>query len=341
MNALVWEAPRKMTFCKQPDPIVGSGDVLIRVAFAGICGSEIGGYLGRNALRTPPLVMGHEFSGEVVAVGSEVTAAYPGIGVGSRVTVNPLLYCGSCMHCLAGNTHLCRNRRLIGAAVPGAFAELVSVSARAVIPLPNDVTLRAGALTEPTATSLRISGLCGLSNGEDALVIGAGAIGALIVAALRQDGIGRVFVADTVPGRLAVGKAMGGIPIDSRLVDVVAFVRESTEGNGVRVSVDAVGSEDTRRQCVQATRSGGGVVLVGLHEEISTLPVSDIIRREISVRGGFCYSRKEFGDALARVRSVERRLEHWILEVPLESGGEQFERMVDAPGDTIKVLLRP
>jgi threonine dehydrogenase-like Zn-dependent dehydrogenase len=120
MKTLVWEAPRVLALREQDQPVLQTDEVLIKVAFAGICGSELSGYLGHNKLRVPPLVMGHEFSGEVAALGSAAKEKYPILTSGLPVTVNPLASCGSCRYCHQGLNHLCQTRQLIGAHRPGA-----------------------------------------------------------------------------------------------------------------------------------------------------------------------------------------------------------------------------
>src|SRR5215510_5364792 len=199
-----------MTLREQSEPIVQPGEVVIRVAYVGICGSELSGYLGHNALRVPPLVMGHEFVGEIVEVGAEQSPGTLALSKGQLVTVNPLAYCGSCTFCQRGLNQLCTNRRLLGAHRPGAFAEFVSVPAGLVTPLPGGVSLRTGALTEPAACGVRIGELAGDVEGGVCLVIGAGPIGLLALQALHIQGAARVFIAERDPARLAMGAALGG-----------------------------------------------------------------------------------------------------------------------------------
>src|SRR5437763_678380 len=124
-------------------PTPGPGEVTVKVSYAGICGSELSGYLGHNALRVPPLIMGHEFAGEIASFTPEAQATRPDLYEGQRVTVNPLYYCGDCEWCRSGATQLCANRALLGAHRPGAFAPLISVPSELVVPLPEQLTLRA------------------------------------------------------------------------------------------------------------------------------------------------------------------------------------------------------
>ena len=341
MKTLVWEAPRVLAIREQDTPAVQSNEVLIKVAFAGICGSELSGYLGHNKLRVPPLVMGHEFSGEIVAMGSEVTDRTPGLALGQRVTVNPLASCGACRYCRQGRNHLCQTRQLIGAHRPGAYAEFVSVPASLVLPLPAGLSLRTGALTEPVAVGIRIGELAGPVEGESVLVIGAGPIGLLALQVLANRGARRVFIADLDPARRTMGETLGGIPLDPTDTNVPEAVRKATEGLGVAVAVDAVGAAITRANCIAATRSAGKVILSGLHEEASALPVADIIRRELNLHGSFGYSPENFGEALKQIVAGTLRLDPWVIEAPLENGGEWFERLLSAPGAVAKVLLVP
>jgi threonine dehydrogenase-like Zn-dependent dehydrogenase len=231
-------------------------------------------------------------------------------------------------------------RSLVGAHRPGAYAEYVTIPARLVTPLPDGMSLRTGALTEPVACGVRIGELAGDVAGQDCLVIGAGPIGLLALQALQLQGAKRIFVADLDPARLAMGADLGGQALQPRDVDVVQTVKEATDG-GVTLTVDAVGTGTTRTQCVSATRAAGTVILSGLHEEVSEMPAADIIRREIVVRGSFAYSPANFARALELLAADKIRLDPWIVEAPLGEGGPWFDRLIDAPGDVSKVLLIP
>ena len=346
MQALVWTAPENMEMQEYPDPSPTADEVVIRVAFAGICGSELSGFLGHNALRTPPLVMGHEFAGEIVEVGREVTE----FSVGDAVTVNPLTYCGQCRTCHMGLTQLCPERRLVGAHRPGAFAEYVSSPAFVTHKLPDGMSLRSGALTEPVGVGVRIGRLAGDVAGESALIIGAGPIGLLALQALQLAGADRIFIADLDPERLAMGGELGGITISPSAAgpgatdqgaDVVEIVKEATAGDGVAVSIDAVGTGGTRTQCVAATRNAGTLILSGLHEETSPMPAAAIIRQELTVRGSFAYGAADFADGLEELHAGHYRLDPWIVEAPLAEGGDWFHRLIRSPGNVSKVLLVP
>lgn len=342
MDALVWEAPHLMNIRSEAIPVPASDEVLIRVAYAGICGSELSGYLGHNALRVPPLVMGHEFSGEIVELGEEAAQHNPELQMGQKVTVNPMVYCEVCEFCQSGATHLCTGRRLIGAHRPGAFAEFISVPAWMVTILPENVSLRDGALTEPLAVAVRIGQMAGEVTGKTALVVGAGTIGLLATKVLQINGAETVYISDTDSDRRVAARDFGGIVLNPFDVDVVTTIREQTGNKGVVVAVDAVGKAVTRAQCVAAVQTGGKVILSGLHEEVSTIPVADVIRREITLQGCFCYSAHDFETAAALLADGDIAPLLRIEEAGLEQGGEWFERLsAEQSGGVAKVLLVP
>jgi threonine dehydrogenase-like Zn-dependent dehydrogenase len=285
--------------------------------------------------------MGHEFAGEIVSFGTGALERNPDLKEGQAVTVNPLSYCGICEFCARGVNQLCVKRTLIGAHRPGSFAEYVTSPAEVVVPLPEGMSLRTGAMTEPVACGVRIGELAGQIEGDDALVVGAGPLGVLAMQVLRLRGAERVFIADLNPERLAIGAALGGEAIDPSAHDLVQYVRDATGGRGVRLSVDAVGTALTRKQCVAATRSTGTLILGGLHEESSEMPVADIIRREIVLRGSFAYSPSDFTEAVGLLAQGAVRLDPWVVEAPLAKGGQWFDRLIDGPGKVSKVLLVP
>ena len=341
MRALVWEGPRRVMIREQAMPSPGPGEVLVRVAFAGICGSELSAYLGHNALRVPPLVMGHEFAGEVVALGDSARGHNPALREGTQVTVNPLSSCGHCLYCQRGDNHLCASRQLVGAHRAGGYAEYVVAPATQALPLPEGMSLATGALTEPVAVAVRVGEMAGDLGGETTLVAGAGPIGLLVLQALQQRGARRVFVSDLAPERRAMAEALGGETLDPRAVDVVRTVRDATDGLGVALTVDAVGVAATRAQTIAATRNGGTVILSGLHEETGVIPAADAIRREITLRGSFAYTPANFADALGRLARGAMRLDPWVVQADLSEGGFWLDRLVDAPGAEAKVLLVP
>ena len=341
MKALVWEAPRVMTMHEQPIPDPQPGEVIIKVAYAGICGSELSGYLGHNALRVPPLVMGHEFSGEISALGDGVAEHYPALQLGTRVTANPLS--------VSGESEMQQRVSTSSAPAGNYWAHTAPVRMPSMWrcrPNRSRSCLRAWRCARaPWSSPRRVACASAnwpvMSREQDCLIIGAGPIGLLALQALQLKGAARVFVADLDPARLAMSGELGAIMLDPAVTDVVDFVRSATDGSGAAVAVDAVGMGVTRTQCVAAVKTTGLVILSGLHEESSSMPAADIIRREIVVRGAFAYSPANFAQAIELLDAGKMGLAPWIVEAPLAEGGKWFDRLIDAPGDVSKVLLVP
>jgi threonine dehydrogenase-like Zn-dependent dehydrogenase len=340
MQALVWLGPRDMVQRAEPMPKLAEGEVLISVGAVGICGSELGGFLGHNSLRVPPLIMGHECAGNVVQVISGTFATGEAATVGARVTFNPLVVCDTCDRCLAGKPNLCRRRQLIGVHRPGAFAQYVAVPARQCYPLPESLSLVAGSLTEPLACSIHAVALSGVKPQERLLILGAGPIGLCAVAAARAQGVEQIIVSDIAAQRLEMARRWGASDvINARGQDVVAFVQERFPG-GVDCVIDAVGATPVRTQAIQAVVPGGRIVFIGLHEEESVLPANYLIRQEISVSGSFAYTDSDFAKAVDLLaRGVVHPGTDWLEERPLRDGPSAFAELVDGKARVAKIVL--
>ncbi len=336
MKALVYEAPRVMNLRDIDRPAPGRGEVLLRIAFSGICGSELSGFLGQNSLRTPPLVFGHELSGTV----EECGPATEGVEVGARVTVNPLVSCGRCEFCVSARHHLCRQRLLLGASLPGSNAEYVVVPATAVETVPDGLDLRDAAMAEPAACAVHAVSLSGIGPGDSALVVGAGPIGLFLIEVLLAHGVTRVLASDRNRERSRMAAELGATLVRDGDDDLLIDVRAQTQGNGVQVAFDAAGTETTRRNCLASTALGGKVMFIGLHTDETSLPLNTLIRSEIVAQGVFAYTPTAFRTALAWLAEGRLGLRDGVVETDLENGPEWYRRLVD--GDpAAKVLLRP
>lgn len=322
-----------------PLPALGPGDVLVEVLYSGICGSELSGFLGSSSIRTPPLVFGHEVSGLVAAIAPDVSDRRS-LAVGDRVTVNPLVSCGSCRYCLRGRQQLCRGRLLLGASLPGANAGYVAVPSTAILPVPDGLHLQSAAMVEPVAFAMHAVEVSGVRPTSSALVVGAGAIGLFIPQVLGASDIKDRYVVERNPQRMALAIALGCTPVIPGDEGVPALVRELTDGWGVDVAFDAVGTETTRGDCLAAVAAGGVMVLAGLHSDATSLPLNSVIRSEITLTGAFAYSPTNFSEALKWLADGRVGLTEGVVVAPLSEGQRWFERLVQ--GDpSAKVLLQP
>jgi threonine dehydrogenase-like Zn-dependent dehydrogenase len=341
MEALVWLGPGEMEIQRTALPELTAGEVLIAVHVAGICGSELSGYLGQNSLRVPPLIMGHEASGEVIQCTTGMFADGSPVRTGAHITFNPLMSCGDCDRCRAGLSHLCRQRQLIGVHRPGAFAQFVAVPAAQCYPLPTDFSETIAALTEPLACSRRAVKLTQARPEQSLLIIGAGPIGLFALIAARTAGIQRIYVSDLSASRLAVAQQWGASEtINAQQHDVLATIREITPG-GCDAVIDAVGANTTRAQAIQAIVPGGTVVFIGLHDETSLLAANYLVRQEIVLRGSFSYDQSDFEYALDFLqRGLLPAEGNWLEERPLANGPCAFADLVASKVTATKIALR-
>lgn len=331
----MWTAVRRMEIKEVDPPKPHEGWVVMKVRYTGICGSDVSGFLGKNELRKPPLIMGHEFTGVVVDVGPGV----PKDVVGRLFTVNPLISCGECRYCRMGLDNLCSLRKIIGIDYPGAYAEYVAAPYRNLYPVSDAVR---GALAEPLATSLRAVRLSGASLGDSVLVIGAGPIGIFAVKLLSLAGIRDLTVVEVNKSRLDWAVRFGARnAVNKTGAEAFKDVRELYP-EGVDVAIDAVGSEDTRRLAVSSVRRGGRVIFVGLHDPESHIQGNLIVRSEIEVKGVFSYTSEDFRRAVNILEGglIDPR-EGWVDVRPLEKGQESFDELADMKTKYVKIMLTP
>src|SRR4051794_39582347 len=314
MGAIVWQGPNEMTVEEQPDPgDPGPGELILRPEAVGICGSEVEGYLGHMGNRTPPLVMGHEFAGRVVATGEGASDLE-----GARVAVNPLSGCGDCRLCREGYTNLCHDRVLVGVHVPGAFADYVKVRAADARVLPDGVSSRIGALMEPLANGVHAVRLAP-EGAERVVVIGAGTIGLVTLQAALLHGFDEVMVVEPQEIRRARALTLG------------ASAAEPSPGEADLV-LDAVGAEVTRRLGLELLRPGGTMVCIGLANDKTTLGFHGIVRSQHRIQGSYAYTMPDFEQAHEWLVSGQATLGEDLTAVrPLEDGPDQFARLAEGP----------
>ncbi len=343
MKALLLTAPGVLEFTDVAEPEMGDDDVLVRVEAVGICGSDIHGMDGGSGRRVPPLVMGHEAAGVIEAVGRSVT----GWAAGDAVTFDSTVYCGRCGFCAAGLTNLCDDRRIVGVAtdewrLDGAFAERVAIPARIVHRLSPGISMVEAALTEPLAVALHAVSRVPIAPADAALVIGAGLIGLLVIAGLREAGCGRIVAVDLSAGRLARATRMGASDVvQAGRDDVVDRLRALTDGRGPDVAFEAVGIAGTDAMAIAAVRKGGTVVLVGNVVPTVELPLQWVVSRQLTLAGSAA-SCGEYPRALELITSRRIDIGGLVSEVaPLAEGAMWFDRLREPGTDLFKVVLTP
>src|SRR6266849_6475388 len=342
MKALLLSKYRHLELIDAPVPSPGPGEVLVRVAACGICGSDVHGYDGSSGRRIPPIVMGHEAAGTVASVGAVVT----GFSQGDRVTFDSTIYCGSCSHCLRGEVNLCDRRQVLGVSCSdyrraGAFAEFVVVPARIVYHLPANLSFAEAAMLEAVAVAVHAVSLAPISSGSTALVLGAGTIGLLTLQALRAAGCSRVFVADIDESRLQLARNAGATETFLADSNLAAHVRDRTSGAGVDIAIEAVGRDETVAASIDCVRKGGTVTLVGNISPEVTLPLQKVVTRQVRLQGS-CASAGEYPRAIELMARGAIRVKPLITAVaPLAEGPQWFERLYAREANLMKVVLTP
>jgi len=342
MKVLLLSQYKHLEITELPEPKPGPGEVLVRVAACGICGSDVHGYDGSSGRRIPPIVMGHEAAGRISAVGEGVK----GFAVGDRVTFDSTIYCGACGPCRRGEVNLCDNRQVLGVSCAdyrraGAFAEYIVVPSRIVYPLPDKLSYAEAAMLEAVAVAVHAVSLAEVSANSTALVLGAGMIGLLVVQALRVAGCSRIFVADIDGTRLKLAEEVGATEVLAADASLVAQVLRLSGGGGVDVAVEAVGRNETVRAAIDSARKGGTVVLVGNISPEVTLPLQKVVTRQIRLQGS-CASAGEYPRAMELLATGAIRVKPLITAVaPLDDGPQWFERLHAREPNLMKVVLTP
>jgi L-iditol 2-dehydrogenase len=344
MKALVLEDYMKFAYREHPAPALRSpDDVLVRVRAASICGSDVHGMDGSTGRRRPPVIMGHEASGEIVETGSAVKAWK----AGDRVTFDSTEYCGSCWHCRRGEPNLCDDRRVLGVSCAeyrrdGAFAEYLVLPQRILYALPEGLDFVSASLAEPLGVAVHAAAMTALGLHESVAVVGSGLIGLLLIQVLRRATAGKLIAFDTDPARREAALRFGAdAALDPAAPGAMEELRSLTSGRGADRSFEAVGAGAPIRTAIEATRKGGSVTLIGNASPSVEIPLQSVVTRQISLLGS-CAIAGEYPlalDLMARGKVDVRALVSAVA--PLAEGASWFSRLYAREGGLLKVVLEP
>jgi L-idonate 5-dehydrogenase len=326
MRAVVIHAPKDLRIDNFPDAAPGPGQVRVKIANGGICGSDLHYYHhgGFGTVRIQqPMALGHEIAGVVAVVGEGVS----GLAAGARVAVNPSLPCGVCAYCREGTRNQCLDMRFMGSAmrnphVQGGFREYVTVDASQAVPIAPSLSLAEAAMAEPLSVCLHAAHQAGPLLGRRVLVTGCGPIGALMVLVARYGGAAEIVATDVADAPLAVAEKLGA----SRAINVASdsgALDPWRAGKGTfDILFEASGNQAALRTALDLLRPGGIIVQLGLGGEM-TLPLNTVVAKELQIRGTFRFDR-EFELAL-------RLMGEGLLDVkPLISASLPFDSAVEA-----------
>ncbi len=339
MRALVYQGPMTMTVEQVPDPAPGPGQVIVRVQAVGICGSDVHGFIGKTGRRKPPMIMGHEATGVVAQVGTDVTRFRPG----DRVVINPILACGVCRNCRAGRPNICLDRHALGVDLPGAYADYVQVAERMLYPMPDGLSSEAGGLVEPLAVALHAVNLTPLRLMDTVVIVGAGTIGLLTLMAARLAGAGTVIVTDKSTHRLDVARRFGAdVTINVEQEQPLPIVQSLTGGAGADAVIEAVGFSATVQQALALVRPGGHVTWIGNSQPMIEMNMQSVVTREVTVQGAYAFH-AEFPQSIAAIASGRLNPVPLIEETvnTLEETLTIIRDLAEGKKDPVKVVFKP
>ena len=324
MKALIYDGSKAVSYREVPDPIPSQDNVLIKIKAVGICGSDMHAYLGHDDRRPAPLILGHEAAG-IISGGNKD---------GERVTINPLVSCGTCWACCNGRENICPNRQIIS--IPpreGAFAQYVTMPERNLVTVPSDYYLQKAALVEPLAVGWHTAKLAlhkiDINMEKNALVIGGGAIGLATALALRAMGIYDIIISEFNPLRREYLQEH----IDANVV-------EKAEGS-FPIVIDAVGFGSTRAVASQLVSPGGVIAHVGLGDKTDGLDIRRITLQEITFIGTYTYTAQDFKDTAEALFAGRLGLLDWIDKRPLSEGERSFQDLLGNKVAAPKIVLEP
>lgn len=342
MKALVLSEYNQFIYTDVAAPEPGPEDVLIRVRACAVCGSDVHGMDGSTGRRIPPVIMGHEASGEVVECGSAVTE----LSVGDRVTFDSTVYCKDCGNCAQGNVNLCANRQVLGVSCDeyrrnGALAEYLVVPAYICYKLPQQVTYIQAAMVEPLAIAYHAVRQAQIKPGMSALIVGMGTIGLLTLQVVQALGVREIIAVDIDPVQLDIARQNGATHVvnasDDDAIDQI--LSHTPDGRGTDLAFDATGIESTVNLCVRAVALNGQVVLVGNLAPEVTIPLQVVVTRQLKLYGS-CASAGEYDECLRLIAEGRVDVDALISAVaPLKDGDAWIKRVYHREDGLTKIVF--
>jgi len=331
MKSIIYSGAQDVRVEEKSLPEIAPGEVLIKVAYVGVCGSDMNIYQGVHPRAKAPLVMGHEFSGTIVA-------GHPTLAAGTPVTVYPLLSCGHCEPCLNGYAHVCNTLKLIGIDCDGAMAEYVKVPVDKVMELPKTLSLKLGAFLEPLAVGVHAVRRSGYRPGDRAVVFGAGPIGLCVASCLKYFGA-QVIVIEANPYRLGVAKKLGCTTIDAANESITDKVREYTKGINADFAFDCAAHPSVQTHLMDVLKVQGTAVVVGSYKKPPEVDLLKVEFKELSMIGIRVYERRDFEIATEMLQSGAIDFELMLSESSPDAAPEVFQGLLKG-GNTIKMLFK-
>lgn len=331
MKAIVYENPQVVEYREVQKPEIPENYVLLKNAFAGICGTDLNIFAGTHPRAKAPLILGHEFS-------ATVASEHPRYPIGTKVTVNPLLNCGKCTPCLSGQSHVCDDLKLVGIDVDGGMAEYVAVHEDKLIELPEALSLKTGALAEPVAVAVHAVRKARFLPGDRAVVYGAGTIGLCVALTLRAYGASEIVVVENNELRLKKAADLGFSTLNPFKDNVEFAIDQLTDQSGIDYVFDCAGHPAVLAQVTEIVKVQGTVVIVAGYKKPAELNLLQGMFKELTMQFVRVYTKRDIElalDLLVKNNEFEEIITHTLRAAQAKEGFS----LLTTPTDAIKVLF--
>ncbi len=336
MKAAFYEKENKIRIGKCMPVMPKPDEVQIKVSYCGICGTDLHIYKGHMDKRVKiPHVMGHEASGIIEEVGSDVK----GLSKGQKVVVRPLNPCNECPACRAGHSHVCQNLKFIGIDTPGAFQTYWTVPANTIHQIPNDMPLDLAALIEPLAVACHDVRRGNVKRGDYVVVLGGGPIGLLIAMTAKELGA-NVVISEIQTFRINFAKKLGFDVLNPQEEDLPEYVEQETKGAGADVVFEVTGSGSGAEMMTKLAKVRGQIVVVGVFSKPASVDLHRFFWRELNLSGARVYQPEDFERAIELANSGKLSLDELITNIkPLDNLKDAFELIISG-ADVMKILIQ-
>lgn len=333
MKALVYTGPKQTEVQERSVPQPKEGQLRVKVKCCGVCGSDIGIFLGGHPRAKAPLILGHEFLGTVESDGRRLKQ-------GDRVVCFPLLTCGHCLACRSGNSHVCNSLGLIGIDCDGGIAEYVCADEDMLFKVPDSLSDKAAVVIEPLAVIVHSMHMAQLKPLDCAVIIGAGPIGILTGIVLKHLGASKILISDVFDKRLDLARELGFTAVNSAREDFLQIVRDATGGEGCDLLFECSGSEPAALQMTDLTRVRGTICMTGVHKKPHAVNLQAINFKEQTLVGTRVYTKEDFRKSVDLAALLQEDLEKVVSHiVPLEESPKVFDMIADPECGTVKVVV--
>lgn len=334
LKAAIYKGPKIIEVENVDIPKIIEGEALIKVSYAGICGTDIHIYNGEYRT-VPPMIIGHEFSGEVIEIKSERESSFK---IGYNVVARPILSCGKCYACKNGYYNVCQNLKMIGIDFPGAFAEYVKVPLDILYKIPADMSLKTAALIEPLAVAVHAVRTSNLKVGDNVVIFGAGSIGTLLGLVAKISGAGAVFITDINDFRVKKASGLGLNSVNTNKIDFLKYLNIETSGRMADIVFDAAGVSATAKIISDVTRIRGQIVIVGVFKKPPAINLFSVLFKEQNIIGTRVYMDYDYIKSLILLKKHPEIKNVITKVIPLKDIKKGIEAIRNSK-DVIKVLV--